>query len=89
MTPDDLRVITDAVKVNIEKTVNGHVREISAKLDGHIAASADHWAATQEFMIALMPVKEGIGTIQAVVKFSKWLGLPAIGVLAAWLYSKL
>jgi hypothetical protein len=95
MTPDQLDTLLHALtkandestKQAVEKHVNGYIRELNRKLDNHVESSAEHWKITQEFMTALLPVKEGLGTVQGIVKVIKW-GAP-VGAIVAYLYSKL
>jgi len=39
-------------------------------------------------MVEMLPLKDGIHTLQSLNKFFKWLGLPAIGAIIAYWYIK-
>jgi hypothetical protein len=96
MTPDDIKKIQETIK----KTVNGKIdhqhkileaqnevlHSLTIKLDEHIISAHSHWETSERFMKDLLPVHDGLISIQSLNKFIKWLGLPAIGAGIMWLF---
>lgn len=88
--------INDSVRPAIEEYVNGGIRKVDAKIDEQNTKFNKHVATTEQyrtdmyaFMERMEPVEQGLVTFQNLVKFFKFLGLPAIGVFLLWLYQKI
>jgi len=86
MTPEQfdefIKANEESTARAIEKTVNGKIRVIKDMMEHHITEF-------QEFKSEMMPIREGIHTVQTLNKFIKWLGFPAIGAFIMWLlYNK-
>ncbi len=79
----------------IEKFVNGKIRAVDAKVEeikdwtiNHAEGERAFQRRVEDYMVEMLPVKDGVHTIQSINKFLRWLGLPALGALIAWLYIK-
>lgn len=79
----------------IEKFVNGKIRAVDVKIEeikdwtvNHAEGERAFQMRVEEYMVEMLPLKDGIHTLQSLNKFFKWLGLPAIGAIIAYWYIK-
>lgn len=79
----------------VEKFVNGKIRAVDAKVEEiknwtvhHAEGERAFQRRVEDYMVEMLPVKDGIHTIQSINKFLKWLGLPALGALVAYFITK-
>lgn len=100
MTPEELNKIITAVEKTIQEKVNGKIdrqhkilekqNETMAhfieKVDAHIHLTNERYEVTEKFIQELLPVRDGLQSIQSINKFVKWLGLPAIGAFIMWFF---
>lgn len=96
MNPNDILRIEETVKVSIEKYVNGHIRDIDAKLEAMKSAQVKHVETTDAyrtevyaFMSRMEPYDKGLITVNNLRGFGRWLGYPALGAFLLWVIQKL
>lgn len=92
MTPEQFKLFVESnervTAQAIDKYVNGKIDSMTRKLDAHVVSSNQHWEVSNKFMKELMPVRDGLLTIQNINKVVKWLGLPAFGAILAYWFVK-
>lgn len=88
MTPEQHQKLIQEVTDTVRVVVNGKIDRIDKKLDEYIDGDM-HWKTTVDsYMTEMMPLKDGVHAIQTLNRFVKWLGLPALGALVVYWYTK-
>ena len=78
--------VHSTVPPTVERVVNGKINKVQKTIDDHIAWEEENHLKMQSFMEALMPVKEGVQTIQTINKFLKWVGIPSLIAALYWFF---
>jgi hypothetical protein len=76
---------------HIDHTIGEQVQILAQKIDHNtkitenvIQQVSGIGSDLKAFKIEMLPVQDGLRTIQSLNKFIKWLGLPAIGALISY-----
>ena len=85
MTEDQKNELIQEVTNTVRVVVNGKVDAMHNKLDSYIDKDSEWKEKVNTFMEELLPVRDGLITVQLINKFVKWLGLPAIGAFIMWI----
>ena len=85
MTEDQKKELIQEVTNTVRVVVNGKVDDMHKKLDSYISEDLKWKGEVNTFMEELLPVRDGLITVQLINKFVKWLGLPAIGAFIMWI----
>lgn len=88
MTQEQHEKLVEEVTKTVRVVVNGKIDSINTKLDAYIEKDLDWKDTVETFMTGMTPVKDGLHTIQSLNKFFKWLGLPALGALLSYWFTK-
>ncbi len=88
MTKEQHEKLIEEVTHTVRVVVNGKIDSINTKLDVYIKKDLDWKDTVETFMTGMAPVKDGLHTIQSLNKFLKWLGLPALGALLFYWFTK-
>lgn len=83
-----LKELKDSINATIQEKVNGKIDRINETFQVYIDDDMRWKKTVDTFMVELLPVKEGLIMAQTLNKFLKWIGLPAIGALIFYWFSK-
>lgn len=70
----------------IEKFVNGKIRAVDAKVEEikdwtihHAEGERAFQRRVEDYMVEMLPVKDGVHAVQSINRFLKWFGMTGIG----------
>lgn len=88
MTPEQLQEIKKEITDTVRVVVNGKIDAMNTKFDVYIDDDMRWKSTVDEYMKEMAPVKDGLRTIQSLNKFAKWVGLPALGAIVVYWFTK-
>jgi hypothetical protein len=95
VTSEQLEELKREVASTVRVVVNGKIDDLSKKVEynnriteGVVQQVSGLGSDLKAFKLEMLPVQEGLHTIQSLNRFVKWLGLPALGALIAYWFMK-
>jgi hypothetical protein len=87
------KAVEDTVPPTVERFVNGKIDKIdkrietlAGKFDDHVVEYREGKEITHKFMEEMLPIREGVHTMQGLIKFLRWIGIPSFVAFISWLF---